>query len=79
MGHDFRPEYRNLRIILEQFKQSVPIIALTATATPKVQEDIMKNLGISNAKILRPPLIDLICIMKLGQKQINRFRYYSIY
>ena len=52
-GHDFRPEYRNLRIILEQFKQSVPIIALTATATPKVQEDIMKNLGILNAKIFK--------------------------
>ena len=52
-GHDFRPEYRNLRIILEQFKQSVPIIALTATATPKVQEDIMKNLGITNAKIFK--------------------------
>ena len=52
-GHDFRPEYRNLRIILEQFKQSVPIIALTATATPKVQEDIMKNLAISNAKTFK--------------------------
>ena len=52
-GHDFRPEYRNLRIILEQFKQSVPIIALTATATPKVQEDIMKNLGITDAKIFK--------------------------
>ena len=52
-GHDFRPEYRNLRIILKQFKQSVPIIALTATATPKVQEDIMKNLGISNAKTFK--------------------------
>ena len=52
-GHDFRPEYRNLRIILEQFQQSVPIIALTATATPKVQEDIMKNLGISSAKIFK--------------------------
>ena len=42
-----------MRIILEQFKQSVPIIALTATATPKVQEDIMKNLGILNAKIFK--------------------------
>ena len=52
-GHDFRPEYRNLRIILEQFKQSVPIIALTATATPKVQEDIMKNLAIPNAKTFK--------------------------
>jgi ATP-dependent DNA helicase RecQ len=52
-GHDFRPEYRNLRVILEQFKQSVPIIALTATATPKVQEDIMKNLRISKAQVFK--------------------------
>ena len=52
-GHDFRPEYRNLRVILEQFKQSTPIIALTATATPKVQEDIMKNLRISKAQVFK--------------------------
>jgi len=52
-GHDFRPEYRNLRMILEQFNQRVPIIALTATATPKVQEDIMKNLQISDAKVFK--------------------------
>lgn len=52
-GHDFRPEYRNLRIILEQFNQRIPIIALTATATPKVQEDIMKNLRITEAKVFK--------------------------
>src|SRR6056300_1708727 len=52
-GHDFRPEYRNLRIILEQFNQRVPIIALTATATPKVQEDIMKNLRITGAQVFK--------------------------
>ena len=52
-GHDFRPEYRNLRVILEQFEQNIPIIALTATATPKVQEDIMKNLHIQNAKVFK--------------------------
>jgi ATP-dependent DNA helicase RecQ len=52
-GHDFRPEYRNLRIILEQFNQRIPIIALTATATPKVQEDIMKNLQITKAKVFK--------------------------
>ena len=52
-GHDFRPEYRNLRNILEQFNQNIPVIALTATATPKVQEDIMKNLHISNAKVFK--------------------------
>ena len=43
-GHDFRPEYRNLRTMLEQIGQEIPIMALTATATPKVQEDILKNL-----------------------------------
>lgn len=52
-GHDFRPEYRNLRLILEQFNQRVPIIALTATATPKVQEDIMKNIKITDAKVFK--------------------------
>ena len=52
-GHDFRPEYRNLRAILNQLEQSIPIIALTATATPKVQEDIMKNLGIVGARLFK--------------------------
>ncbi len=52
-GHDFRPEYRNIRKILDQFSQRIPIIALTATATPKVQDDIMKNLGIQNANIFK--------------------------
>ena len=52
-GHDFRPEYRNLRAILEQLEQPIPIIALTATATPKVQEDVMKNLRISGARMFK--------------------------
>ena len=52
-GHDFRPEYRNLRAILDQMGQKIPIIALTATATPKVQEDILKNLKISDAKVFK--------------------------
>ena len=52
-GHDFRPEYRNLRTILDQMVQKIPIIALTATATPKVQEDILKNLKISDAKVFK--------------------------
>lgn len=47
-GHDFRPEYRNLRTIFDKIKR-VPVIALTATATGKVQEDILKNLDIPNA------------------------------
>jgi ATP-dependent DNA helicase RecQ len=48
-GHDFRPEYRNLRHIIGRIGDNIPIIGLTATATPKVQEDIIKNLGIGNA------------------------------
>ncbi len=47
-GHDFRPEYRNLKHIIEQI-DNVPLIGLTATATEKVQEDILKTLGISDA------------------------------
>ncbi|NDP26056.1 MAG: ATP-dependent DNA helicase RecQ [Flavobacterium sp.] len=47
-GHDFRPEYRNLKHIIKQLG-SVPIIGLTATATPKVQEDILKNLDMVDA------------------------------
>lgn len=52
-GHDFRPEYRNLRTILDEIGQKIPIIALTATATPKVQEDILKNLKITKAKVFK--------------------------
>ena len=52
-GHDFRPEYRNLRSILDQMGQKISIIALTATATPKVQEDILKNLKISAPKVFK--------------------------
>jgi len=51
-GHDFRPEYRRLRTIIESIDR-VPIIALTATATPKVQEDIQKNLGMAEAKVFK--------------------------
>lgn len=50
-GHDFRPEYRRLRPIIEQIGRNVPVIALTATATPKVQKDIQKNLGMMDAKV----------------------------
>ncbi|TRO63883.1 RecQ family ATP-dependent DNA helicase [Christiangramia sabulilitoris] len=52
-GHDFRPEYRNLRHILQRIGDNIPVIGLTATATPKVQEDILKNLGITNAKTFK--------------------------
>jgi ATP-dependent DNA helicase RecQ len=50
-GHDFRPEYRRLREMMEIISPTAPMIALTATATPKVQSDIVKNLGLRNAKI----------------------------
>ena len=52
-GHDFRPEYRNLRIMLQKIEKNLPIIALTATATPKVQEDILKNLKIPDATLFK--------------------------
>jgi ATP-dependent DNA helicase RecQ len=52
-GHDFRPEYRNLRHIIGRIGDNIPIIGLTATATPKVQEDIIKNLGISGARTFK--------------------------
>ena len=51
-GHDFRPEYRRLREIIEAIDR-VPIIALTATATPKVQQDIQKNLGMTSANVFK--------------------------
>ena len=51
-GHDFRPEYRRIRNIVEEIGIA-PIIALTATATPKVQSDILKNLGISDATVFK--------------------------
>ncbi len=44
-GHDFRPEYRRIRLMLDEINREIPIVALTATATPKVQSDIVKNLN----------------------------------
>ena len=52
-GHDFRPEYRRLRPIIQEIGKEVPVIALTATATPKVQQDIQKNLGMMSANIFK--------------------------
>ena len=51
-GHDFRPEYRKIRPIVNQVGKA-PLIALTATATPKVQHDIQKNLGMMHAKVFK--------------------------
>ena len=50
-GHDFRPEYRRIRPIIDMIGAKVPVIALTATATPKVQQDILKTLEMNDAKI----------------------------
>lgn len=49
-GHDFRPEYRRIRTMLDAVASDVPIMALTATATPKVQQDILKNLDMSGER-----------------------------
>lgn len=51
-GHDFRPEYRRIRPIINEIGKR-PVIALTATATPKVQHDIQKNLGMTEAKVFK--------------------------
>ena len=51
-GHDFRPEYRRIRALVDEIGRA-PIIALTATATPKVQSDILKNLGIAGARVFK--------------------------
>ena len=50
-GHDFRPEYRQIHTMIETINDDIPIIALTATATPKVQSDIKKNLGLENPNV----------------------------
>ncbi|MGN6179642.1 MAG: DNA helicase RecQ [Mucilaginibacter sp.] len=52
-GHDFRPEYRKIRQVISNIGENIPIIALTATATPKVQQDIQKNLQMNNATVFK--------------------------
>lgn len=52
-GHDFRPEYRKIKQVIGGLGNNIPIIALTATATPKVQQDIMKNLGMTEATLFK--------------------------
>jgi len=52
-GHDFRPEYRKIRDVIDSIDSEIKIIALTATATPKVQDDIIKNLKISDSKLFK--------------------------
>jgi ATP-dependent DNA helicase RecQ len=52
-GHDFRPEYRRIRQVIDNIGENIPIIALTATATPKVQQDIQKNLQMNNSSLFK--------------------------
>lgn len=52
-GHDFRPEYRKIRQVITGLGEQIPIIALTATATPKVQQDIIKNLQMTDATLFK--------------------------
>jgi ATP-dependent DNA helicase RecQ len=77
-GHDFRPEYRKIRSVINQLGENVPIIALTATATPKVQQDIMKNLQMQDATLFkssfnRPNLYYEIRPKKSVAKEIIKF------
>lgn len=72
-GHDFRPEYRKLRDMIDMINPNLPVIALTATATPKVQDDIVKNLTLRNPNIFvdsfnRPNLYYEI-VPKIGKDQ----------
>ena len=73
-GHDFRPEYRNLKSILDRINNKIPIIALTATATSKVQDDIVKNLGIKNAEVFKSSFNrpNLFYEIKQKTEEINR-------
>src|ERR1700712_4979747 len=75
-GHDFRPEYRRLRDMVDGINPNIPVIALTATATPKVQSDIIKNLGLRNAEVFissfnRPNLYYEI-LPKINLEQTNK-------
>ncbi len=76
-GHDFRPEYRRLKPIIKEIAD-VPVIALTATATPKVQQDIQKNLGMVDAQVYkssfnRPNLFYEIRAKKEAVRQIIQY------
>lgn len=74
-GHDFRPEYRRLKEMIDMINPDLPIIALTATATPKVQSDIVKNLGLRNPKIFissfNRPNLHYEVLPKVNLKQTN--------
>ncbi|MBC7912795.1 MAG: DNA helicase RecQ [Pyrinomonadaceae bacterium] len=77
-GHDFRPEYRKIRQVISSLGENIPIIALTATATPKVQQDIIKNLQMIDSTLFkssfnRPNLYYEIRAKRNVMKEIVRF------
>ncbi|WP_069657795.1 DNA helicase RecQ [Arcticibacter eurypsychrophilus] len=77
-GHDFRPEYRRIRQVISNIGDNIPIIALTATATPKVQQDIVKNLQMNDSTLFkssfnRPNLYYEVRIKRNVVKEIVRF------
>ncbi|WP_395803545.1 DNA helicase RecQ [Daejeonella sp.] len=77
-GHDFRPEYRRIRQVIDNIGDNIPIIALTATATPKVQQDIQKNLQMNNAVLFkssfnRPNLFYEVRAKRNAIKEIVRY------
>ncbi|MXV50539.1 DNA helicase RecQ [Pedobacter sp. HMF7647] len=77
-GHDFRPEYRKIRQVINNIGENIPIIALTATATPKVQQDIQKNLQMTDATLFkssfnRPNLFYDVRAKKNVLKEIVKF------
>jgi len=81
-GHDFRPEYRKIRQVISGLGEGIPIIALTATATPKVQQDIIKNLQMNDATLFkssfnRPNLFYEIRPKRDVLKEIIRYIKYN--
>ncbi len=77
-GHDFRPEYRKIRQVIGNLGDNIPIIALTATATPKVQQDIIKNLQMNDSTLFkssfnRPNLYYEVRAKRNVMKEIVRF------
>ncbi|RYY65710.1 MAG: ATP-dependent DNA helicase RecQ, partial [Chitinophagaceae bacterium] len=75
-GHDFRPEYRRLKEMMDMINPDIPIIALTATATPKVQSDIVKNLGLRDPNIFissfNRPNLSYEVLPKINLEQTNK-------
>jgi len=77
-GHDFRPEYRRIKEMIKTIDDSIPVMALTATATPKVQQDIIKSLGMNDADVYhasfnRPNLFYEVRSKVNPEKQIIKF------